>query len=133
MCLCRCKVGGGRHQVSSPPLLALKPPPSSGCMGGKLALAAGSSWAVLLVGDPPYGQCMDSQGQQARAGLCLLASATQQRGGQGGFKFCRRTCSDEAVSHQCSTGPNAFLFISVQLPWIYLSLLLIPAGWLLNS
>lgn len=51
-------VGISMHQVSSPPLLALKPQPS--CMGGKLALAAGSSWAVLLLGDSPYDQCMDT-------------------------------------------------------------------------
>lgn len=53
-------VGISVHQVRSPPLLALKLQPSSDCMGGKLALAAGSSWAVLLLGDPLYNQCMDT-------------------------------------------------------------------------
>lgn len=36
-------VGVFVHQVSSSPLPALKPQPFSDCMGGKLALAAGSS------------------------------------------------------------------------------------------
>lgn len=36
-------VGVSMHQVSPPPLLALKPQPSSDCMGGKVALAGGSS------------------------------------------------------------------------------------------
>lgn len=67
---------------------------------------------------------------------CVCLPQPPSRGGHGGFESCRRMCSDEAVSHQRSgtdLGPNAFLFTSVQLPWIYLSLLHIPAGWLLDS
>lgn len=66
------------HQVGSPLLPAPKPQ-SSECMGGKPASGPHSNRAVSAAGDLLYGQCTVTCRQCVRAGMCLLASATQQR------------------------------------------------------
>lgn len=71
-------VGVSVHQVGSPLLPAPKPP-SSECLGSEPASGAHRNRAVSAAGDLPYGQCTGTCGQCVRAGMCLLASATQQR------------------------------------------------------
>lgn len=67
--------------------------------GCKPALVAHSNRAVSVMWNLLHGVWAPTDGM-LRAGLCLLAPATQQRGGQSGFKSCRGTCSDEAISRK---------------------------------
>lgn len=106
LCLCRSKADGGRCTLALQLLF-------SECVSSKPAVVVHSNQAVLAVGNLPYSWYLGIFGQCVLSGLCLLVHAIQQGGGQGDSES-----SNESVNHQCSknaTGPNTFLFISVQL------------------
>lgn len=110
------------HGVSSPPLLALKPQPSSDCMGGKLALALAAAELFCCRGIPctiSVWTPRDSRWELGRACLHLPPNwevarvASSHAEGRAEMKLYATTSPQDQMpfdSHLCSFLGFTFLF-----------------------